>query len=235
LHSAEADDAGEDDRGWASMKPTRWALRDSVHEAVLQMFLKRRLEPGAPLRIDTIAKELDVSPTPVREALVEIEMTGLITRTALKGYRVAAPLSHEDFDKLMTVRILLEPPATRGAYEAYGESLALKLGRVLARQRVAAREGDTDAGLRDYLRADLEFHDTILEHCENPFLQRAVKSLGAHFHRFRHLDRGRSDAADAVPEHQRIVDAFISGDANQAEQAMLDHLNAAASRARESN
>jgi DNA-binding GntR family transcriptional regulator len=215
----------------AGMRPAaRWALRDTVHEAILEMLLEEHLEPGAPLRIDTIAKTLDVSPTPVREALVQIEATGLITRTALKGYRVADPLSRAELGKLMTVRILLEPVATREAFEAHGESLGVDLARVLARQRSAASDADTDPGLRAYLRADIDFHDVILNHSNNVYLQRAVQSLGAHFHRFRDLDHGRSDAVEAIPEHQRIVDSFIAGDADAAERAMLDHLNAVAQR-----
>lgn len=209
------------------MRPAaRWVLRDTVHESILEMLLEQHLEPGAPLRIETIAKDLDVSPTPVREALVQIEATGLITRTALKGYRVAAPLSKAEQAKLMAVRLLLEPPATRAAFDTHGEALALPLGRVLARQRAAAGDRD-EAEIREYLRADIEFHNVILENCDNPFLKRAVQSLGAQFHRFRELSQpGGYDADLAIPEHQHIVDAFVSGNAEQAEIAMADHLHA---------
>lgn len=209
----------------------RWMLRDTVHEAILEMLMAQRLEPGAPLRIDTIAKALEVSPTPVREALVEIEATGLIRRTALKGYRVAEPLSRTEFGKLMIVRILLEPVATRAAYDARGESLAIDLGRVLARQRDAAAMGlDTEAGVRAYLRADIDFHNVILENCGNTFLQRAVQSMGGHFHRFRDLYEGRSDSDAALAEHQAVVDAFLAGDAARAENAMATHLTSVAAR-----
>lgn len=218
-----------------SLRPAiRPALRDAVHDSILEMLLEERLRPGAPLRINTIAKDLDVSPTPVREALVQIEATGLISRTALKGYRVAAPLSNLELDKLMAVRILLEPAATRAAFDAQGEHLALPLARVLVRQRSAAAEKD-EAGLREYIRVDIEFHNVILDHCDNPFLQRAVQSLGAQFHRFRQLSKpGQSDADYAIPEHQLIVDAFVSGDAQKAEQAMIEHLNAVSRRIQES-
>lgn len=222
-------------RGAGRKPAARWALRDTVHEMILEMLLEEDFEPGAPLRIDTIAKNLDVSPTPVREALVEIETTGLITRTALKGYRVAQPLSPAEFGKLMVVRILLEPVATRAAFDNFGESLAMELGRVLARQRMAAVEADTDAGLREYLKADNDFHNVILDRCDNTFLQRAVQSMGAHFHRFRFLNHGRSDADAALAEHQRVVDAFIAGDADTAEKAMFDHLDAVAKRTQGAN
>ena len=210
-----------------SMRPAaRWVLRDTVHESILAMLMEQHLPPGAPLRIDTIAKDLAVSPTPVREALVQIEATGLITRTALKGYRVAAPLSKEDQAKLMAVRLLLEPKAAYAAFETHGEELAIPLGRVLARQRAAAGSGQ-ESEIREYLRADIEFHDVILGNCDNPFLRRAVQSLGAQFHRYHELSQpGGYDADQAIPEHQHIVDAFIFGSAAKAAAAMEEHLNA---------
>ncbi|MDR1430846.1 MAG: GntR family transcriptional regulator [Propionibacteriaceae bacterium] len=227
--------SGAPSRKQPNLRPAiRWAMRDTVHEAILEMLLVEHLEPGAPLRIDAIAKSLDVSPTPVREALVEIEATGLITRTALKGYRVAEPLSHEEFSKLMNVRILLEPVAAHSACDAYGGALTDELIAVLDRQRGAAVIGiHTDDGLRGYLRADIEFHDVILNNCQNSFLKRAVQSMGGHFHRFRDLYQGRSDSDFALAEHQHIVDAFAAGDSDAAEGAMLNHHNAVAGRVKE--
>jgi len=217
-----------DEAGTAgSMRPAaRWVLRDTVYESILAMLLEQHLPPGAPLRIETIARDLAVSPTPVREALVQIENTGLITRTALKGYRVAAPLSKEDQAKLMAVRLLLEPKAARAAFETHGEDLAIPLGKVLARQRAAAGSGQ-ESEIREYLRADIEFHNVVLDNCANPFLRRAVQSLGAQFHRYHELSQpGGYDADQAIAEHQHVVDAFVCGSADMAAAAMEDHLNA---------
>jgi DNA-binding GntR family transcriptional regulator len=139
---------------------------------------------------------------------------------------VAPPLSKTELAKLMVVRLLLEPAATRAACETHSKEVAASLGRVLARQRSAAAQSD-DAELQEYRRADVEFHNVILDYCDNPFLQRAVQLLAGQFHRFRELpDRDRSDAEQAVHEHQRIVDAFVSASAEQAECAMQDHLHA---------
>ena len=66
---------------------TRKVLRDDVHDALLQMLLRGRFAPGESLSIDHVARQLGVSPTPVREALVELEHTGLVTRAALRGFR----------------------------------------------------------------------------------------------------------------------------------------------------
>src|SRR5690606_42041440 len=78
----------------------RRGLRDRVYDRVLVLLLSDEIPPGARLSIETIARQLSVSPTPVREALVQLERTGPVTREALKGYRVAPPLTvdqlHQD-------------------------------------------------------------------------------------------------------------------------------------------
>lgn len=63
---------------------------------------------GKPLGIDGLAQQLDVSPTPVREALVQLESTAMVTRTALRGYRVAPLLSGRQLTDLFDARLLLE-------------------------------------------------------------------------------------------------------------------------------
>ena len=91
----------------------RRGLRDRVYDLVLEMLLEGDLDPGSRLSIDTLAKQLDVSPTPVREAMVQLERTGLVTREALKGYRVAPPFGPEELSELFDARLMLEVEATR--------------------------------------------------------------------------------------------------------------------------
>ncbi|MGO4492762.1 GntR family transcriptional regulator, partial [Arthrobacter sp. 2YAF22_2] len=66
---------------------SRQVLADHVYEALLIALMDGRLEAGTPVSIDGMARELDVSPTPVREALARLESTGMVLRTALRGYR----------------------------------------------------------------------------------------------------------------------------------------------------
>ena len=67
----------------------RRGLRDAVYDRILDQLLRGETEAGGRLSIETLARELSVSATPVREALVQLERTGLVTREALRGYRVA--------------------------------------------------------------------------------------------------------------------------------------------------
>ena len=68
---------------------SRQVLADHVYEELLASLMDGRLEPGATVSIDGTARELDVSPTPVREALARLEHTGMVRRVALKRLRRA--------------------------------------------------------------------------------------------------------------------------------------------------
>src|SRR3954447_24962481 len=103
LH-ASGNAAGPDATGGAIVQ--RRALRDGVYDAILEMLLAGQATPGESLAIDGLARQLGVSPTPVREALVQLEHTGLVTRAALKGYRVAPPLNPAGVAELMDARAL---------------------------------------------------------------------------------------------------------------------------------
>ena len=92
---------------------SRQVLADHVYEELLASLMDGRLEPGAAVSIDGTARELDVSPTPVREALARLEHTGMVRRVALKGYRVAPVFTREDFAELMEARLAIEPVNAR--------------------------------------------------------------------------------------------------------------------------
>src|SRR6476660_10157017 len=98
---------------------SRQVLADHVYEALLVALMDGRLEAGTPVSIDGMARELDVSPTPVREALARLEATGMVRRTALRGYRVAPLFTADQIADLMDARLAIEPA---NAFMACGHS-----------------------------------------------------------------------------------------------------------------
>ena len=108
----------------------RRGLRDRVYDLVLDMLMSSSVEPGTRLSIDAIARDLNVSPTPVREALVQLERTGLVTRVAHKGYRVAPPIADGQLEALFEARLVLESGATAPA-AIHADVLAPILERAL--------------------------------------------------------------------------------------------------------
>lgn len=212
---------------------TRRGLRDHVYDSILELLMRGDAAPGTRLSIDTIARQLGVSPTPVREALVQLERTGLVTREALKGYRVAPPLGRAQLSELFQAREMLEATATLLAAERSGSGLLPELRAAHERHHEAGQGVilALDAGVKDvalsadFYARDQDFHDVIFQHSGNRYLVEMSDNLGALLHRLRQsMHRGVTDVREAVAEHQAIVDAFATGDAAQAEQAMRRHI-----------
>src|SRR3979409_183127 len=109
----------------------RQILTDSVYEAVKELVMDQHIEPGARVNIDQLARELKVSPTPVREALARLEMDGLVIKEPLRGYSVTPMLDAKSFSDLYDVRRLLEPFAARRAAELRDEKVLRALDHEL--------------------------------------------------------------------------------------------------------
>ncbi|RLP09029.1 GntR family transcriptional regulator [Propionibacterium australiense] len=206
-------------------------LRDEVYDAILEVLLAGQLPPASPLSIDGLAKSMSVSQTPVREALARLEHTGLVTREAHRGYRVAPPMSREQIAELVDARLVLEPSALHRAMQRDPETLLQSLNAAFATHKQwAARMAEPHA-LEDpalvkrYFESDWMFHQAILDHCGNRYLSRAVNSLSFSVHRMRQtLGTQVSDASFAIEEHSAILDAVATGDPDAAADAMTEHL-----------
>lgn len=210
----------------------RRGLRDHVYERILQLLLSGDAAPGARLSIDTIARQLSVSQTPVREAMVQLERTGLVTREALKGYRVAPPLGAQQLRELFDARVMLESHAARLATPASPEMLselraAEDTHRQIGEQVITAlRAGSTDVELTTaYFAADADFHRVVFHHCGNRYLNEMSESLGAQLHRMRQsVLHGVTDVREAIAEHEAIAEAFAGDDPDAPEALMRHHI-----------
>jgi DNA-binding GntR family transcriptional regulator len=218
----------------------RRALRDQVYDSILQMLMAGEVDPGERLSIENIARELEVSPTPVREAMVHLERTGLVTREALKGYRVAPPLNRRQLTELFDARLMLEEFAAAGAsQDAVGTAASLTAAHDhhvrTAEQVIRAHEKGQHVPLRltqAYFRADADFHAVMFEHAGNRYLIDMYAQLDALTHRMRQaVHSGPSDVREAVDEHEAILRAFQEGSASAIVEAVATHIERVRQRA----
>jgi DNA-binding GntR family transcriptional regulator len=224
------DDQTGDRRG-GGRTVSRQVLADHVYEELLASLMDGRLEPGAAVSIDGTARELDVSPTPVREALARLEHTGMVRRVALKGYRVAPVFTREDFAELMEARLAIEPVNARLACGRLTPESLSELEKAVADLKSAPR-GPSFADYKDYLEADERFHQLIAQQTGNQFMVAAYAALGGQVQRFRLFGGvGITDAEYAIAEHQSVLDALSGGNPEQAEAAMADHVQKVRARA----
>lgn len=214
----------------AQLRPARrTTLADDVYHSLQSLVMEHVVAPGERINIDALARQLEVSPTPVREALARLEADGLVRKRALAGYTAAPLLTRAEFDELVQMRLILEPVAARQV--AARDNQAADLARLAAEAQppepVPGRRGY--AAIAAFTAQDARFHHLLAEWSGNRMLHAAVVRLRAHLHLFR-LHFPAAHHGTSGQEHQRIVEAIARSDADAADAAMRAHLLAARDR-----
>lgn len=178
------------------------------------------LEPGEIYSATALAERLSVSPTPVREAMLDLASAGLVEAVRNRGFRVLTP-DDQDLDEISELRMMLEVPATRRVIELATDEQLAPLERMVTDIQTAAEEGD----LAGFLVADHEFHMSLLEMTRNRRLVRLVAQLRdqTRLMGLKPLAASGRLAATAS-EHRELLQALQARDAARAEEVMRIHL-----------
>jgi len=203
----------------------RTTLTDDVYTSLRALIMDHAVAPGERVNIDALARRLEVSPTPVREALARLEADGLVRKRPLAGYTASPVLTREQFDELVEMRLILEPAAARRVAARHVDADELATLRIEADLPQRPAEG----GVAAFTAQDSRFHHGLAARCGNRMLHDAVVRLRAHLHLFR-LNFPAAHYGISAREHHRIVDAIAAGDPDAAAAAMRTHIEAAAAR-----
>ena len=188
-------------------------LADDVHERLRTLVVEHVLGAGERLTIDALARRLDVSATPVREALARLAAERLAYYEPNVGYKVTQPLDAEEYSALMEARLMVEP----------------RLAGLAARRRSTAdlrrvpRDVTSSVDRRAEIAADAAFHAWVARCARNQFLDSALSGLHAHLHIYR-LHHPQDESGITAAEHHAIRDAVEAGDEDRAIHAMHAHL-----------
>jgi DNA-binding GntR family transcriptional regulator len=196
--------------------------RDSMAERVKQDLLRRitsgELQPGARLVELHIARELNTSQGPVREALCELEGLELVVTEPYKGSRVRE-VTPQDLHEAYVVRATLENLAGQLAaphFRGDVDDLRTAATRILN----AARK----KSIADYARHDIHFHRLIVEGAGNRILLRSWNSLAFEVRLQLRLARGNVDLLTVQEAHWKIIDALEVGDGSLAGELLRTHI-----------
>ncbi|MEV7388023.1 MULTISPECIES: GntR family transcriptional regulator [unclassified Streptomyces] len=194
---------------------------DRVYSHVKQGVLDRRYEGGTLLTEGELAEAVGVSRTPVREALLRLEVEGLIKLYPKKGAMVL-PVSAQEIADVVETRMLVEEHAVRKAVPP-SPALVARLEELLTRQKAEAAAGDLAAAAV----TDRCFHAEIVRDGGNAILSRLYDQLRDRQLRMgvaimhAHPDR----IAKSLTEHEEILDALRAGDAERAVQLVHRHVD----------
>lgn len=197
------------------------SLAQRAYQELKSSILSGQLRPGAHLAEVELAEALDISRTPVREALALLKRDGLV-ETIPGGGTMVRTLSSEEVRELFLIREALERLAIDELVKrSAGETIG-RLQTLLDRQSKAAQRDDVE----QFLAADEEFHLTI---AQGAGLVQAAQLLSSLREKMRQaglravLQRGRMD--QVITEHRAIVKGLDRSDLRQATKALLQHLS----------
>lgn len=183
------------------------SLRDRVVKRVRSDIVSGRSAPGTMYSVPSLAAELGISTTPVREALLELSQNGLIAPMRNRGFRVEAT-SLDDLRNLFVLREMLE----RHALVTLATKRLTETGplRDLADQVAAAVERND---VRGYIETDRAFHQALVMRADIPILTRMIMDLRDAM-RLYGIDspEGRQRQITSVGEHYRLIDLAVEGD-----------------------
>lgn len=196
------------------------ALQERAADELRTEILLGQMRPGERLSEPELAQRFQTSRSPIREALVQLELEGFVERTAT-GRVFVRPLDLDEAEQLFLVRGTLEGLAARLATGNLTGRQLQQLGENIDRMEGAAARGD-------YLGAlgcGAEFHQMVTDACGNRPLQECLAGFRTRSARYRHVAASQAEfRPERNDEHRRVLHAFHQNDPDAAEAAMTEHI-----------
>ena len=204
----------------ATMEYQEQSLGGQIFNRIRDDILSGNYAPGEELKEATLGKQLGVSRTPVREALRQLDLEGLVEIAPNRGAKVIG-ISRKDVEDIYHMRARLEGLAARKAAEQIKEEELAELEEVILLSEFHVKKPES----KQMVRLDGRFHEIMyrasgsrmLEHVLTDFLH-YVKMARSHSVKTEHR------AQESVKEHKRILEAIRQRDGDLAEQLANEHI-----------
>lgn len=199
-------------------KPTQ--LAELAYAALRDSILSGHLKPGDIVNEIPMARELGISRTPVREALLELSSQGLVEILPRRGVRIKY-FTEQDVHEVCEIRELIELGVVEKAAQSVTPFVHSKPEQALEQQREAVRIGDVP----EFLRADRLFHIELISLSGNRRLPKILQNLRDLIDVMAQQALTRAGRMEEVlSEHQAVVDSIKEGKVAEAKEALSHHL-----------
>ena len=196
------------------------SLRKRVFNALENAILEGEYADGESLNEIKLSNELGVSRTPVREALMQLELEGLVENIPNKG-AVVVGISEKDIKDIYAVRIRIEGLASRLSAENINEDELKALEKIVDLQEFYLGKNDVE----QIWQLDGDFHRLIYESSRSKPLRSTLSSFHNYIKRARDMSvKAEGRAEKSVAEHKAILEAIRSGKGELAEQLTARHI-----------
>lgn len=196
------------------------SLRERVFKSIRESILKGDYKQGDPLRETAIAKQLNVSRTPVREAIRQLELEGLVYSIPNKE-TVVSGISETDVQDIYMIRSRVEGLAAKKAAECITSGEIKEIEEVLELTEFYALKGDVE----HIVELDHKFHDLIYKATKSKMMKQVLSEFHSYVQKTRIASLTMPGRIDGLlKEHTAIFNAIKQRDGEEAEKLMEQHI-----------
>ncbi len=205
----------------------RTTLAEQTYEAIKERILDQTLAPGSRLNIDSLARELAVSSSPIREALARLEAERLVISELYAGYAVAPKPSASYLAALTDYRVVVESHCALVGAPKRKKAVLSQLRQAYEKMAAVPLLGTRYREYRRFVEWDGKFHQVLVDSAENEVMSTTYSSLHAlliQSRLYRTREGGSTPSSEVMSEHTAILAAFEAGDGEAAAAAVRAHL-----------
>lgn len=220
IHEEEESSETMDDKVFNQESTDKYSLRGMVFTKIREDILSGKYTENEELKEITIGKELGVSRTPVREALRQLELEGLVKIIPNKGAYVAG-ISNKDVQDIYMIRSCLEGLCARWACEHITQEQIDAIEEVIYLSDFHVKKGHFE----QIVELDTKFHELLYASCGSKILGHLLRDYHQYVHSVRKItlsDPARVRNSNA--EHSAILEAIRNRDADNAEKLAHEHI-----------
>ena len=196
------------------------SLTDLAHDSIRQLIVGGELPMGAQLSEATLAAQLGISKTPVREALLRLRADGLIEIQPQRGTFVFS-LTPRQVEEICVFREVVELTAVKLAMESRRAELVKAL-QANVREMALARKARNFKAIR---LLDEAFHQAIVDHCDNAYIQQAHQLIASKISALRARLPEEAEQVDHCQQnHATIVGLMRDGRVVPTQRALARHI-----------
>lgn len=194
------------------------SLKEQVYEYLRGQLEKGEIRPGTVLNIEETSKRLGVSRTPLRDALLQLEMEGFVSIFPRRGV-VVNKLTLQDIKNYYEIVGALESTALLAAFERIKDSQIKSMYALNSEMGQAIAQDN----FYQYYQKNLKFHNIFLDLCENKDIVKIVKTLKKHLYDFPRQEGFVKQWEEAsIEEHRKFVQLIEEGKKEEAAKYLRD-------------
>ena len=193
-------------------------LVEQIYDILRERITNLKIKPGTRIKIQKLAEEFDVSPTPTKDALKKLTEKGLITAKSGRGYYVVS-LCPEKINEIYDLRKMFESYSLKTAIQNISAKKLYELKRGMESLREEMNE--EEKGIRFY-QLDQILHLEIIRNCNNEVLEELYSQIYDLVKISQHL---YTTTEESLEEHIKIVKALLKKDLPEAREALEAHID----------